>query len=331
MRSSPFGEDTLARLAPLFREIVNLKRVRPARSHPHSLAERLFRRSWARLLTGADKDDVRAVMRHRVAAALAATRLAGVDATVMREHGLPAEERRAAMQRAFRAAAAPAVDDALAERLEATLLEDAAHSPEADGPVPGPPPFAEMLTRQPRAGVTCPGRERLVLSPPESHADHCASVAVMAALLAPHTRADPAEAFFTGLAHHVHNASLPDAGHAGDVLLGDAKTALTTAARRRTLADLPDALAARIGDALTPIDRSPSGDDATPVSQAFHAADALDRVLEIAWHARTADFTLREALDDMNLVHEGPEQAFQQAILSEAGVVQNEQWSGNGR
>jgi 5'-deoxynucleotidase YfbR-like HD superfamily hydrolase len=314
---SPFGENVLAPLVPLFREIVNLKRVRPARTAPHSLAERLFLRSWAALAEG---EGAEAVMRREGAGALVATRLAGIDAGAMKEHDLPPDRQRDVLSRAFEVAAAPVEDD-LADRLEDALLERPGDAPENNERESDAPAPARALLDQPRAGVTCPGKERLVLAPPESHADHCAAVAVMAALLAPAAGADPAEALFTGLVHHLHNATLPDAGHAGDVLLGDAKDTLTGAARERALKALPPPLAGRAEAALAPVDRPPEGERATPLARAFHAADALDRVLEIAWHARTADFTMAEALGEMNLIHEGPEQAFQQAVLADADVA----------
>ncbi len=53
----------------------------------------------------------------------------------------------------------------------------------------------------------------------------------------------------------------------------------------------------------------------SPEARTFHAADALDRVLEIAWHAQTADFSLDVALDKYNLVHEGFAQDWQQRVL----------------
>ena len=87
-----------------------------------------------------------------------------------------------------------------------------AEAPDRDHEVPG---FVEALCRQPRAGATAPGRPRLIVEPPENHAEHCWAVAVYGALLADDVDADPADAFLLGLAHHLHNAVLPDAGFAG--------------------------------------------------------------------------------------------------------------------
>jgi hypothetical protein len=57
-----------------------------------------------------------------------------------------------------------------------------------------------------------------------------------------------------------------------------------------------------------------------PASQAFHAADVLDRVLQVHHHARAAAFTAAQALDDLELVHDGPVQAFHLDVLRSAGL-----------
>ncbi len=77
------------------------------------------------------------------------------------------------------------------------------------------PPFVPLLAAQPRAGATRPGHPRVILEPAENHAEHCAVVAVNGVLAAGVFGADPAGPFLTGLAHHLHNAYLPDAGDAG--------------------------------------------------------------------------------------------------------------------
>ena len=57
-----------------------------------------------------------------------------------------------------------------------------------------------------------------------------------------------------------------------------------------------------------------------PEAQAFHAADVLDRVLQVHHHARAAAFTASQALDDLELVHEGPVQAFHDEVLQAGGL-----------
>ena len=143
----------------LLRQLRDLKRVRDARS-PRSLAERQFGRAWARLAAG---EPVEAVALSETAAALAAVRLAGLDADVMTAHGLDESEARDVLGRAFDDLGG-AVDGALRARLRETL-----------GPLPHgeEPAVVDLLVRQPRAGATHPGLPRLVLEPAESHGDHC--------------------------------------------------------------------------------------------------------------------------------------------------------------
>ena len=176
------------------------------------------------------------------------------------------------------------------------------------------PEFVELLQRQPRAGATRPGYARVVLEPAENHAEHCAIVAVNGALASSLYDGDAGAAFLTGLSHHFHNAYLPDAGDAGDVLLGDYHAPLMQTFRERSLAQLPDALAQQARAALDNVYRAD-----TPASQSFQVADSLDRVLEMEWHARSAAFTLDVALDEMDIIHPGPVQKFQLEIMREAG------------
>ena len=63
-----------------------------------------------------------------------------------------------------------------------------------------------------------------------------------------------------------------------------------------------------------------SGTRHTPVGRAFHAADVIDRVLQMRHYEQVAQFTTGQALDDMELVHAGPVQAFHTAVLRDAGL-----------
>lgn len=295
---------TVSSLLPLFRELNDLKRIRVA-GHSGSVASRLFLRSWGRLAGG---DDLRAVALAETAQAVAAARLAGIDAGVLAEGGLTPSDRLAVLRAGFDAVAG-ALDSALAETLRAALSSDAPGGPESV------PPFARALASQPRAGATRPGFRRVVLEPAESHADHCALVAVNGVLASALYGADPAQAFLCGLSHHFHNAFLPDAGDAGDALLGDRLKPLMETFRTRALAELPTPLAEAARTSLDCVFRSD-----TPDSQAFQTADVLDRVLEMEWHANSAAFTLGVALEDMDIVHPGPVQAFQLGIMRETGL-----------
>ena len=186
------------------------------------------------------------------------------------------------------------------------------------------PPFVDALVSQPRAGATHPGLPRLLLEPAESHGDHCFAVAVFGVLLAPRFGADPAAVFLTGLAHHLFNATLPDAGYAADELIGaDRLAAMTDAATEDALDALDGPLRETVRQSLATTQRERFG---TPEARAFHAADVLDRVLEMEWHEASARFRLADALGrdtdagQLDICHPGFYQSFQQDVLSRAGV-----------
>lgn len=289
----------------------DLKRVRVA-GRRGSLAEQSFRRAWARLVRG---DDPAVVAHAETAAVLAATRLGGIDAAVLASGGLDAAAVAAVLAAAFDQAAEgldPTRAAALRTALTTPVPADPAPAPDAAGL----PPFVGLLAAQPRAGATAPGKGRRIVEPPESHADHCLAVAVIGVLLADGYGADPARVFVAGLAHHLHNAVLPDAGFAGEVLLGPLLGPVFRRLTAAQLETLPPGLAEVVRDALA----LPAAPADTPGSRAFHAADVLDRVLQQRHHARAAAFTLDEALGEMELVHEGPVQAFSLGVLADAGL-----------
>ena len=303
--STEEGTHRLDGLLPLFREINGLKRIRVA-GKAGSWAERLFVRSWTRLIAG---EDVGQVAREETASAVVATLLAGIDAEVLRDGGVPTAARLAILQRAFDAACCP-LDPASAAALRATLTGEPIRQPEVTVP-----PFVPLLAAQPRAGATRPGHPRVILEPAENHAEHCAVVAVNGALAAGAFGADPAEPFLTGLAHHLHNAYLPDAGDAGDSLLREHQRPLIEHYRARALQEIPTFLHEPIRRSLTAIYRAD-----TPEARAFQAADSMDRVLEMEWHARSGAFTLEIALDEMDIIHPGPVQAFQLEVIRTLGL-----------
>jgi len=290
----------LSTMVPLAVELCDLKRVRDA-SSPDSLASRMFRRGWAALLAG---QNPALVALQSTADALAAARLGGISRDVLADVGVHGADADAILSRSFYEVAGP-VDPALCTALKRHLGQ-----PYHPGPAPA---FAEALICQPRAGATCPGKPRIVLEPPEGHGDHCLVVAVLAAALAPRYSADPATAFLAGMAHHLHNAVLPDSGFAGEILLGEHLTPILQRLFERELATLPELLRGTVASALAHIP-----DASTPVGQAFHAADVMDRVLQMRHYDQVARFTVDQALDDMDLVHGGPTQAFHQAVLRDA-------------
>lgn len=291
---------------PFLRELGDLKRVFSAQA-PGSIAERLFALGWAALVRGEAPD---AVMAQVVGAALVSARLGDLDLATLTALGLGDDAVRV-LERAFDEVTRD-LDPALAQRLRGAL----AQGRPAPGAVPG---FVGKLARQPRAGVTCPGQPRILLQPAENHAEHCLMVAVYGVLASPWHGADPVAVFLAGMAHHFHNADMPDSGYSGEMLLGDRlDTAIATAraACVDELAAANPALAETVTAALAPI-----GGDVTPEARAFHVADVLDRVLEIEQHLRAARLTMDIVLDDYGLVHDGPVKTFHDRILADAGLA----------
>ena len=288
---------TRPRLAPLWTALVDLKRLRSAQTGGMaSTAEVLFEDAAARLAAGEDADLVRedAVLR-----ALAGTVMGPMTAEALAGAGMEPERARAMIVRQAREVA-----DRYGLDAPGALLPP----PEAEPPEP-----AWLLVAQPRAGATHPTAGRIVLEPAESHGDHCLVTAIIAALRAPAEAAT--DAFLLGLWHHLHNALIPDGGFAGEVALGDDLLPLFREAETRMLATLPAPLAKRLRGLLDARE-----DLSREAVRAFNAADAIDRVLEMAHHARTARFELRDALVDLDLVHPGPLQSFQLDVLAEAGL-----------
>ena len=288
---------------PLLRELGDLKRIRSA-GLAGTIAARLFRRGWAALARG---DAPAVVMRRTVAAALAAARLGDLDRDKLGQLGLSDAEALAVLARGFDEVTG-LVDATLAADLRAALADGAPD----DGAVPA---FVDLLAEQPRAGVTCPGKPRLLLQPAESHAEHCLTVAIYGVLASPEYGADPVAVFVASMAHHLHNVHMPDAGFTGEVLLSDLLERVIADARERALAELSPGVQALVREALAPI-----GGEATPEARAFHVGDVLDRVLEIEQHARSA-VDMAVVLGDYELVHAGPVKAFHDQVLREVGLL----------
>lgn len=291
---------------PFLRELGDLKRIHSARA-AGSIAERLFVAGWAALVRG---EDPASVMAQVVGAALVSARLGDLDIVTLQALGL-GDDALTVVERAFDEVTG-GIDTALAAQLRTALS--------LGRPVKGDvPTFVGKLARQPRAGVTCPGQPRILLQPPENHAEHCLMVAVYGVLASPMHGADPVTVFLAGMAHHFHNADMPDSGYSGEMLLGDQlDTAIATArqACADELAAMHPGLAHSVMAALAPI-----ASDVTPEARAFHVGDVLDRVLEIEQHLRAARLTMSVVLGDYGLVHDGPVKPFHDRILADAGLI----------
>jgi 5'-deoxynucleotidase YfbR-like HD superfamily hydrolase len=283
----------------LLRELGHLKRIRSA-GRQGSVAERAFAAAWAALVAGHPLDET---WRAATADALAATRLGDLDRSALAGVGVGDDAVEAILARALDEAAA-----GLDPLLRAGLRTAAKTGDVAPG-------FVASLAAQPRAGVTCPGRPRIMLEPPENHAEHCFVTAVYGVILSPLFHARPDTVFLAALAHHLHNASIPDSGFAGEVLLGGELEPAFARATESALAELPAALAQAVREA-----RAILPDAGTAEGRAFHAADTLDRVLQVEHHLRAGSTTMHFVLHDMELVHAGPVRPFQDRLLASLGL-----------
>ena len=61
-------------------------------------------------------------------------------------------------------------------------------------------------------------------------------------------------------------------------------------------------------------------DAETAEGRTFHAADVLDRVLQLNQYGRAASLSSDQMLGEMELVHAGPVKAFQDEVLRQAGL-----------
>lgn len=297
----------LARYAPLFDDIGALKRTRRAGA-THSVATGLFARAWRRAIAG---DSMRDVAYEMTALAIAASRLGAIDGAILARGGLDAPARLRIVRAAFDRAAAPLPSERR-DAFRATLTADVDL-----GDLTQTPTFVRALAEQPRAGATAPEAPRLVLEPPESHAEHCSVVCVYAVIAASRYETSGEDAFLLGLVHHLHNAKLPDSGFAGELLLGEDLATIVERFTNEALGDVPTALALRARDVRGRL----LGSTDEPEARAFHAGDVIDRVLQVRQYARVAAFQMSHALDDLELVHAGPIQRFHFGVLAEAGLT----------
>lgn len=295
----------LAAFVPLFWEIGNLKRLRAANLE-NTFAERLFYRAWGGINGGVS---VRNAAVKITAEAVAAAQLGAIDGEILADAKLSDAEIKIILERAFKLSAAP-----INAYWRGILRDSFGQTFENSEALPA---FVGNLARQPRSGATKPGAPKLVFDAPENHAEHCITVAVYAVLLAPIFNADVETVFLAALAHHFHNAYLPDAGFAGEELLGEFLEPIFNRFREQCLEQITPRLHDKIrATFVLTLDAS------TPEARAFHAADVLDRVLQMRHHAETNRFSLAYALDEMDLVHAGNVQKFHYETLRAAKIIE---------
>lgn len=287
------------------RELNDLKRLSSPNLGPNSLATWVFRRASAAISAG---EPLRADL--CCAATVGAARLGAITPEILRDSGLDQPACLEIWQRSI------VVHENLTEQMRDSLTAACAALNQCS--LPAPPVEADWVNRlalAPRAGATCPGQPRLTLEPPENHGDHSLMVAVYGYLLADLFGADREDAWLIGLCHHFHNAYLPDAGFTGEMMLGNHLDQVLETLRARVITSLPDCYRARVIQLFREISEA-----TTPLAMTFHAADTIDRVLQMEHYERVTQFRVRHALVDLNLVHEGPAQAFQFALLKSIGL-----------
>lgn len=294
-------------LLPLLRELNDLKRLYAVNLGSFSLATQIFRGACLPLCGGGSLEAA-----EWTTALVSAGRLGAVSPEVLALAGVSAAEARAVFDRSIDAheclpASTREALRASTNRLDGRL-EGNFNYPEGH--------WADRLCRSPRAGATCPGKPRIALEPAEMHSDHCAMVAVYAFLMADVFGANREDAWLIGLCHHFHNAFLPDAGFTGEMLLGNQIDRVIQGFRQKALSSVHAYYRHRIEQLLVEI-----ADDSSPLAKAFHAADTIDRVVQMENYERAARFRVSQALDDLDLVHEGPVQAFQKDLLASMGML----------
>jgi hypothetical protein len=232
-----------------------------------------------------------------------------INAKILNQAALPPEKIQIILERSFDLSAAPISKDLQAE-LRANLIREFEPN-QLSAPV-----FARNLTAQPRSGAAKPGAAKLVFDAPENHAEHCITVAIYAVLLTPVFGANIETVFLAALAHHFHNAYLPDSGFAGEELLGEFLPIIFKNLREKCLAELPENLRGSVRQTFILTEHAE-----TPEAKAFHAADVIDRVLQMRHHAEINEFTLKYALEEQELVHAGAIQKFHYEVLQQAKLI----------
>ena len=287
------------------RELNDVKRLYAQNLGPHSYASLIFLGAAKALHCDASlQADV------WCAAIVSAARLGAITPSVLRDIGIDKSESSVILKNSILAQqslSAPLRDSLIdaCDVLNQIYLENAPQNPD----------WVTRLAASPRAGATCPGKPRIALEPAEMHSDHCVMVAAYAFLLADTFGANREDAWLIGLCHHFHNAYLPDAGFTGEILLGDHLDRVVNTLRSRVLDTLSKRYRYRVSRLFDEINELQS-----PLAQTFHAADTIDRVVQMEHYERAAKFRVATALEEFNLVHEGTAQEFQHALLRSIGI-----------
>lgn len=305
-------------MLPLLEQLQDLKRIRSA-EFAGTFAAHRYRQVLHRLAQGLEGSHTLPCFSkfalEETLLAVITTRLGALSPEVLRRLGVPSRQIREICQAAFDehkgAWHGVMPESAFEEMVQASDLSKELLS--------GNQPLDTLINRlcaEPRAGATAPHKQRVLVVPQESQAEHCYLTAVTAVTLAGYFDADPGQTFTTALLHHLHNAYMPDAGFAGEVLLGESLDSVIWAARQQAFTHLAPPLrelATQAAATMTHLE--------TPLARVVNAADAIDRVLQTRFHQQMAAFDAKRVQRELNLVHEGPLQAFQNAVLQTLGVT----------
>lgn len=309
--------ETLGKLNHLLPQLQDLKRQQPAH-YKKSIASSLFIESWKRLFYGENSEEIALKITLK---ALLALNLPGCDAYFFKTAKIDSKSAENILKSAF----SELIEGKIHSELFSKLFDEIPNLVTefySENYFSGNQInfdqkywFVDALCKQPRAGATKPGMPRLLLVPPEMHSDHCLITAVYAVLLSPRFNAKVGLPFLTGLAHHLHNAVLPDCGFAGEIALGDQLLPIIENSKTEALKEVGKSEAEIITNAITNHENLNNVE-----GRSSSAADVLDRVLDIKWRVRAASVTEKDVLDDLELVHDGPIKSFQTAILKSADL-----------
>lgn len=291
-RSAAPTDELDPRLALLFGEVVELKRVRSAQTGGRSLAEVGFRRAAAFIVEGRDPD---AVAAGEIAFAAAHVALGPVDAVALEDAGVSAPDRRAIYHRAAERWLGP-LDPGTAEALDRAVEAAPASLPA------GVALLCEVRRTRPDGIV-----HAVAPSPDETEADHAWVTAVLAGLVERARGAAPGDAFALGIAHAIGAAAVV-AGAAG----------VDPGIPASPGPDLRAALPKPFADRLAALIAAGAQTDA---GRAFHVGHIVDCVLQQRHYANSAGFSLSDAMDPRDLVGPGPVGALQYEALTRLGFA----------
>ena len=307
----------LSKISSLCIELQDLKRQKP-KGYAFSIAEQLFIEGWQRILAGEEHSQIAFTI---TAKALLSITLPGFESGFFKELNFEVDTVADILTGTLQTVVdkyelpidtADQLQKALSHHIEAIATASGTANTIDDQHFEDSAQFVYDLIKQPRAGATNPNSSRMLLLPPESHADHCLITAVFAVLFASKYKADPGQSFLIAMSHHIHNAILPDMGFAGETALEKHLPYILDTSRKKALAKLPGTLQSELLHAIHTHENI-----LVPEGEASAAADVTDRVLDIFWRLKASKISKEQLLDDLELIHPGPIQSFQNDFIKQ--------------